>query len=549
MSSYVSLDAIIKRTVDANLSYAKEKGYEAKLQEVLPPIITVCFQDPDPERTKMLEQALDHIDELLVRESPLISWVYYLMSDARRREGQLQSAVDFAMESLRIREQIYGDNSNEVCICLDHLSSLFYDIPDYSKACRFLLQSVEIKLKMGYSLLPQLCRECVEFAANLKELKEYDVAMEMLLKAKEFIFEVPSSVSSSNSTSSNPTPSSSSSSSSQQGDGEIGKQERDGVKLQILFEMGSIFEVQGYTDKLLNVYEQLLEVYTSSSNPDTVKDVITTYDYLLSTYLSLENYAVIRGRLGQLITYVTCVVGASSLDTAVALYSVARILAELADTSSNTRLCDLADSVRYYTTILKICQGHSHQEQQKMEAALPVKEIRTTLDNLLYNNRPMRREEVGPLIEKLLTTYTVEYLLDTSKSQNTYLKIVYPAFMAEDALREKKNTIPSKSGFLAKYGVLKNWRTRFFVVERDVLYYYENHNDPKPTGEYNLMEVKTLDVLPPEKKYRPHTHCFSLVGPKRNILLAAENAEVMNDWVRTLNKAKSYWEEWNISPL
>lgn len=545
------LEEIIKRTIESNYGYVKNIDSKNNLLEILSPIIVVCFQDHSQERTKQLEVALDTIDSLLVRESPLVSWVYYLMSDARKREGQMQSAVDFGMESLKIREEIYGNESNEVCICLDHLSSIFFDVPDYPKAIKFFLQASDIKWKMGYCPVPQLSRQCAEFAASLKELKQYQAALDLLARAKLYITSKQGEENN-NSNSNNSSSSLSGSASSlptMSAEDSAVRQERDGVKLQILFEMGAIFETQGQTDKLLNVYEELLEIYTCDRSADTVKDVTTTYDYLLSTYMALERFKLIRHRLGQLTSYVGAVSGLSSLDTAVALRTSGRILADLSNTNSATRLCDLADSVRYYTAILRIASGYSQAELTRFANALPLKDIRETVEMLLYNSRPMRKDECSLIVDKILGSCSVDFLLDTAKSQNYFLKIVYPSFMAEDSLREKADTIPTKSGSLAKYGLMKSWKPRFFAVERDTLYYYEFPNDPKPQGEYSLLEVKNIEILAPEKKFKPHTHCFMLVTPKRNIILAADTVEIMMDWVGILTKAKNYWEEWNVAPL
>jgi hypothetical protein len=153
--------------------------------------------------------------------------------------------------------------------------------------------------------------------------------------------------------------------------------------------------------------------------------------------MALERYKMIRHRLGQLIGYVSTVAGHSALDTAVALRTSARILCELSNTNSATRFCDLADSVRYYIAILRIASSYSSAEQARVAAALSLKEIRDTVEMLLYNSRPMRRDECGMIVDKILGICSVDFLLDTSKSQNYFLKIVYPSFMAEDSLREK----------------------------------------------------------------------------------------------------------------
>ncbi len=150
MQQQFPLDEIIKRTIESNYGYLKHPENKDKLLEILNPIIVICFQEHSAERTKQLEASLQTIDSLLIRESPLVSWVYYLMSDARKREGNLPSAIDFAVESLKIREEIYGFESNEVCICLDHLSSLLFDARDYQKAIKFFFQAADISWKMGY---------------------------------------------------------------------------------------------------------------------------------------------------------------------------------------------------------------------------------------------------------------------------------------------------------------------------------------------------------------------------------------------------------------
>ncbi len=222
-------------------------------------------------------------------------------------------------------------------------------------------------------------------------------------------------------------------------------------------------------DKLLTVYEELLDIYTCDRNPETVKyvllkgkggntttpfpspkshqssfsyllllrDVTTTYDYLLSTYMALERSKPIRQRLGQLLQYVNSVSGHASLDAAVALRTGARILNELSNTNSPTRLCDLADAVRYYIAILRIASGYSATDQARVAPTLAVKEVRDTVETLLFNSRPVRREECSALVDKILGACSVDFLLDTAKSQNYFLKIVYPSFMAEDSLREK----------------------------------------------------------------------------------------------------------------
>lgn len=153
--------------------------------------------------------------------------------------------------------------------------------------------------------------------------------------------------------------------------------------------------------------------------------------------MALERYKMIRHRLGQLIGYVSTVAGPTALDTSVALRTSARILSELSNQNSATRFCDLADAVRYYIAILRIANTYPAADQPRVAAALNLKEIRDIVELLLYNSRPMRRDECAAIVDKILGICSVDFLLDSSKSQNYFLKIVYPSFMAEDSLREK----------------------------------------------------------------------------------------------------------------
>lgn len=96
--------------------------------------------------------------------------------------------------------------------------------------------SIMLILSQRYCSVPQLSRQCAEFAASLKELKEHTTALDLLYRAKMYITsskrDEPATGASTSATSAED--------GNRTGGDSDSRQERDSVKLQILFEMGSV---------------------------------------------------------------------------------------------------------------------------------------------------------------------------------------------------------------------------------------------------------------------------------------------------------------------
>lgn len=98
----------------------------------------------------------------------------------------------------------------------------------------------------SYCPIPQLSRQCAEFAASLKELKQYQIGLELLFRAKHYI----TSKQAEEGDSKVPSSAGGAADDKSEGSGAVGaaelppasshRHERDTVKLQILFEMGSV---------------------------------------------------------------------------------------------------------------------------------------------------------------------------------------------------------------------------------------------------------------------------------------------------------------------
>jgi hypothetical protein len=139
---------------------------------------------------------------------------------------------------------------------------------------RDILNSISaLTFNFRYCPVPQLSRQCAEFAASLKELKQFQIALELLFRAKLYITSkqtedagassniVSGSTTTGTSIVSGPIGSGGASSTvSDEGkslDSELThnqRHERDAVKLQILFEMGSISILLFCINSLLHLF-------------------------------------------------------------------------------------------------------------------------------------------------------------------------------------------------------------------------------------------------------------------------------------------------------
>ncbi|KAN0028764.1 hypothetical protein ACTFIV_010617 [Dictyostelium citrinum] len=307
-------------------------------------------------------------------------------------------------------------------------------------------------------------------------------------------------------------------------------------------------KLQQNEKKYLNAIQTYQEILTILNNSG-LKEEKLIYEALINTFVKIDKYEQVKNTIELFIQMGIKSYKVPSIDIASVLWFCGRVLEEQSDRTSSTKLCDLVDALRYYLCTFKISREIGGVTIGEESTAVAQKKIREKIETILYNNRPLKPEEVLILVDGMIRSTTTEFLLNGSKSQNWLLKYVYPDFMAEDALREKFDTLPSKSGFLFKMnGLMKSWKTRWFSLERDVLFYYKYNNDPKPQGELMILEIKSIEILPKDKKFKPYIHCFQLVHPKHTLLLAAESEDSMKEWVGILTKAKQYWEDWsNIS--
>eukprot|EP00043_Microstomoeca_roanoka_P006682 m.64956 g.64956 ORF g.64956 m.64956 type:complete len:287 (-) comp13516_c1_seq2:436-1296(-) len=105
-----------------------------------------------------------------------------------------------------------------------------------------------------------------------------------------------------------------------------------------------------------------------------------------------------------------------------------------------------------------------------------------------------------------------------------------------DSAREKnfevlKASTESKEGYLTKLGhVRKNWKVRWFVVNKNEFRYYRNKGDAQPIRVLDLCFCSRVErTTLPDKQ-----HAFCVAMPSRTYLMYATTDEEADAWVEVL---------------
>ena len=154
--------------------------------------------------------------------------------------------------------------------------------------------------------------------------------------------------------------------------------------------------------------------------------------------------------------------------------------------------------------------------------------------------------------ESLITHFANQPLLGGSSGTMVLLKHPYPKMVEEPENYEtivlhstahsgatekdleyqtQGNSLASKEGFLTKQGfIVKNWKTRWFVLSKYELSYYADRNKEKP--------IKTLDLTDCQGCCKDDTvgkqFCFRLEFPDRTWYFHASSEEEQAEWMEIL---------------
>jgi len=97
---------------------------------------------------------------------------------------------------------------------------------------------------------------------------------------------------------------------------------------------------------------------------------------------------------------------------------------------------------------------------------------------------------------------------------------------------------PEKEGELKKLGhVVKNWKTRWFRVKRDMLFYFKDRKEANPQGVVPLRMCRVHETTKANKPF-----CFEVIAPKINksFVIQANSRNEVNDWMKAIDKASEY---------
>eukprot|EP01133_Synstelium_polycarpum_P008379 gene8379-9849_t len=526
-----STDVFISKTLETNQRFQKTSATSRNVySDIIAKAIKVCMVEAhSTTKIDALKLVLPAVEEVVQKDSPVCGYITYILADECRHARMFEEANRYGNDSLRIREILYGAESNEVCICLDLLATTAVEHESFEEATAYFVRSFGSKATGEYTTFVQLLADVNRFTQSITDRggRPLPHVVAVLVAATDSLLALL----------------------------DIARETERLADLKRAISTLCIDRSKIHTEALdyaasIPCYKTILTAMAAghTSHPTLSKEERMSYELIIQCNFKLGRFDETKSYVLQFIAHATKCNGMLSAENANILWFCAKVMEEQSDRASPTRLCDLVDGLRYYLCIIRLSRevGGNTITLGEDTAIQAQKKVREKIETILFNNRPLKPEDVANMVERMISITNIDFLLNANKSQNWLLKYLYPEFMAEDALKEKLETLPSKTGFISKLnGLMKTWKNRWFTLEREVLSYYKYHNDPKPHGEINMLEVKVIEVMPKEKKTKTQQYCFQLVHPKHTLILAAESEESMKEWVATLTRAKQYWEDWN----
>lgn len=94
---------------------------------------------------------------------------------------------------------------------------------------------------------------------------------------------------------------------------------------------------------------------------------------------------------------------------------------------------------------------------------------------------------------------------------------------------------PDKDGYMTKQGgSVKTWKTRYFVLKDNKLYYYRTPKDQVFTGKIDLEPTSVVKEEPGVKK---SPNIFSIATSKRIFFMYPEKTEEVKSWIDSITKS------------
>jgi hypothetical protein len=92
-------------------------------------------------------------------------------------------------------------------------------------------------------------------------------------------------------------------------------------------------------------------------------------------------------------------------------------------------------------------------------------------------------------------------------------------------------------GWLTKEGdVVKNWKRRWFSIQRTTLIYYDNPASVRPRGAVRLRDIRNVRAAPD----RGRDNCFTFDVPGRHFYACADSDDDARAWIAVLDRAAAH---------
>jgi len=97
---------------------------------------------------------------------------------------------------------------------------------------------------------------------------------------------------------------------------------------------------------------------------------------------------------------------------------------------------------------------------------------------------------------------------------------------------------PDKQGELKKKGhLVKNWKTRWFIIQNDMMFYFKSKGDQKPCGMIPLRGSYCKEETKSNKQ-----NCFEINAYQINkvFVIQANNGQEVKDWIKAVQEGSNY---------
>lgn len=146
-----------------------------------------------------------------------------------------------------------------------------------------------------------------------------------------------------------------------------------------------------------------------------------------------------------------------------------------------------------------------------------------------FANEPLLGSETGTLV--LLKCPYPREVEEPSIYESVHVHTVMQSGRTENDLVANAASLGTKEGYLIKQGaIIKNWKTRWFTLNRNELKYFKDKMCAEPIRTLDLMECTGIQFDYSQEK----VNCFCLVFPERTFYLCGKTGVETDEWIKIL---------------